>query len=288
MVSIIKRILPDVVLPFGDKLIKARYYWCKCRYRALKREDNRDLLNELNQIEDVVRDFEGSEIKKRWSRRGFKDIKSKLLNIKEKINHSKKTNILTNIVLHRVREQRRNWCRLRLKVLEHNSDKQRDDLLEELNGIETDLQTVEERGDILTRSDKNRKMNAVKNSLSEFEIKISKKIESIELIKTEGKPRIKNPDKKSALPKGESSIAPNKNIIPPKKGEALKKENLGKRSEISKKDITREKKSFFGSILGKLKKAEKTENPTSKQSFDEKAIIEIEKKLKKERGNKKN
>lgn len=108
MVSIIKGILPDAILPFGDKLIRARYYWCKCRYRALKREDNRELLNELNQIEDIIRDFEGSEIKKRWSRRGFKDIKSRLLYIREEINRSKKTNLLTNLVLHKVREQRRN------------------------------------------------------------------------------------------------------------------------------------------------------------------------------------
>lgn len=243
MVSIIKRVLPDAILPFGDKVIKARYYWCRYRYKTLKREDNRELLNELNRIEDIIRDFEGSEIKKRWSRRGFKDIKSRLLDIREEINHTKKTNILTNLVLHKVREQRKNWCRLRLKVLERRPDKQRDNLLEELERIETDLQTVEERGEILTRSDKNRKMNAVRDSLSEFKLKISKKMESKKLKETKEMTAIKNPDEKK-------------------------------------------KKSFLSDIVGRIKKVKKTGNPISQQSSNEKAITEIERKIKKERGNK--
>lgn len=160
-----------MVLLFNYRVRKARRYWCRYRYRALKRENNSELLNKLDDLEKTLRPLEKqeSEITRRRSRlEAMGQIKTRIEEIREEIKNSNKINLLGQVFIHRLRSLRKKWCRSRLGILRQKPNDTRDKLLDELDSIEDDLQTVEE-GRISSRFDRNRILNSVEKSLSDFE-----------------------------------------------------------------------------------------------------------------------
>ncbi len=167
-----------MVFLFDYRLRKARKYWCRYRYRSLKRENNSELLRKLDDIEKMIMPLEKqeSEIKRRRSKSELiAKVKSQLLEIREELANSKKMSLLATFHIHRIRSVRKRWCKLRLRILKNDASDERDRLLDELDGIEDDLQTVEE-GRVSSRFDKGRILGSVEKSLSEIESKIKGKL----------------------------------------------------------------------------------------------------------------
>ena len=191
---------------FEDRRVrKARKYWCRYRYRALKRKNNSELLRKLDDVEKMLMPLEkqGNEIRRYGSKSELMDkIKSQLLEIKEELKNSEKMGLFAMFFIHRIRSARKRWSRLRLKVLDNKPSDERDRLLDKLDSIEDDLQTVEE-GRVSSRSDKRRILGSVEKSLSEMKGEIKGKAEKKEtkedVLKEEvGKPTTQEGPSKSA------------------------------------------------------------------------------------------
>ncbi len=147
-----------MVFLFDYRVRKARKYWCRYRYRSLKRENNSKLLNKLDSIEKTLRPLEKqeSEITRRRSRlEAMGQIKSQIKEVREEVKNANKINLLGQIFIHHLRSLRKRWCKLRLRILKNDASDERDRLLDELDGIEDDLQTVEEKR-VSSRFDKGR------------------------------------------------------------------------------------------------------------------------------------
>jgi len=243
-----------MVFLFNYRVRKARKYWCRYRYRALKRENNSELLNKLDEIEKTLRALEKqeSEITRRRSRlEAMEQIKTGIEEVREEIKNAKKIGILSLISIHQLRSLRKKWCKLRLKILKQEPSDARDKLLDELDAIEDDLQTVEEKR-VFSRFDRKRILNSVAASLLEMERKIKGKV-----------------------------MEEKEELEVPKEEERMQevKEPIGERLE----SFDRERK-FFGRFFGKKEKPIETGEtkigqPTGKMSLEEikKRVEEIEK-----------
>ncbi len=166
---------------FSHEVKKYRKKWCKYRIMAIKQE-NFNVIYKLDDVEELLRPLEKqeSEITKSKSRtRQLYDIRKGLKYIEKELKENKKIRGF-HIFINRLYRTRKKWCKIRYKILNMKPNEDRDKLLDKLDSIEDDFQTIEigEREN-LKISDRNRILKSVKKSLSKIkkEIKENKIME---------------------------------------------------------------------------------------------------------------